>query len=164
MSKEWFCIGEDLASTIELCGSPKENQIDPTHCRKAKTKLEAYELHYPYTSNLSKKNQALKKKCVDHWHEILMLLMLNHLSKSGRLEDDIEIGSTVCPFCKKYLKDSQVNGIECACTGCPIATRTGKPLCYYTPWLAVKNLFYNYTTYKKFFKAITNEINFLESL
>jgi hypothetical protein len=58
----------------------------------------------PVTQQLTKKNQRLKKKCITHWHENLMLLQLNHLSsKEVYPITDIRLGGDECPFCNAYL-------------------------------------------------------------
>ena len=103
--------------------------------------------------------KAIKQSIV-HWQENLMILQLNYLSKE-ELQEDIRIMGGDCPLCKLFD----------VCTDCPICKSSGCFHCYCTPWEEVRGLlqysFAAYSTktyYEKLFKAISNEINFLEGL
>ena len=106
---------------------------------------------------MTKKNKRLKKKCIKHWHEILMLIQLNHLSRQPLLIDT-SFGAGACAFCREYLIKMD------SCDKCPIQMVTGRMGCLWTPYYDVQACRENQCTYKELFKAVTDEINFLESL
>jgi hypothetical protein len=79
---------------------------------------------------LSKKDERLRKKCVEHWQENLMMLQLNYYSKVESLGYDIDIFCDSCAFCKVY-------GGSNRCRGCPIQIKAGGAGCAATPWLDI---------------------------
>lgn len=108
---------------------------------------------------LSKKNQNLLKKCLDHWYENLMMLQLNHLSDYEPLHEEISLRGSDCAFCQEY---HNVTG-KSVCLKCPIKKKTGQTTCDGTPYYNIRSVL-EYGYYEVLFKAIADEINFLESL
>ena len=113
---------------------------------------------------LSKKNEQLKKKCVEHWFENLMLLQLNHYSnldndKKIELRTDISFNSKDCSFCKEYANLA----VSC-CEGCPIMSRTGSDECNDTPYYRARADVLDGLDYGRCFRSMSQEINFLMSL
>lgn len=112
---------------------------------------------------LTKKNEKLLKKCLDHWYENLMMLQLNFLSDHEFLDENISIKGRDCAFCNAYHQVHTPNG-KIGCVGCPIMEKTGNGACCDTPYGDVSDAFALKVSYEDMFKAITDEINFLESL
>jgi hypothetical protein len=113
--------------------------------------------------SLSKKNLKLLEKCLKKWYENLMILQLNYLSKSFNLDlfDDVRLTWNSCAFCLEYIKFDRITN----CKGCPIYKAVEHLYCCYTPYNRVCELNrVNNHNYKEIFKAISDEINFLESL
>jgi hypothetical protein len=109
---------------------------------------------------LSEKDEKLRKQCVDHWFENLMLLQLNHYS-DWSLRFQINHQSSSCSFCNEYQKSGE------GCTNCPIKLKTCHSYCISTPWIKInKKMVYLMAdvTYEMLFDAFGEEIDFLLSL
>lgn len=111
-----------------------------------------------------KKDEKLRKKCVDHWFENLMLLQLNHYSNSP-LTQQIKHQGGECAFCKVY--QTVGSSIESTCSGCPIMLKTGSRFCEDTSWVKINKMMISVITrysYEKYFACFAAEIDFLLSL
>jgi hypothetical protein len=104
----------------------------------------------------------LQKKVLDHWHENLMILQLNFLSRQ-KLTRDIHTDILSCPFCLEYYSKS--------CKECPIYLKSGEICCRETPYVRVLKALRisqaekpKLSSYQQLFNAIAEEINFLETL
>lgn len=113
---------------------------------------------------LTKKNQRLLKKCLDHWYENLMMLQLNFLSENEILNEDISVKGRDCAFCREYHQAFNENPSIEGCEGCPISEKTEQTTCDDTPYGDAHFYIEWNTSYEAMFQAIADEINFLESL
>ena len=52
---------------------------------------------------LTKSQEKLKQKCIDHWFENLMMLQLNYLSGHEDLDEDVYVTGDGCPFCQHFF-------------------------------------------------------------
>ena len=119
---------------------------------------------------LTKSQEKLKQKCIDHWFENLMMLQLNYLSGHEDLGEDVYVTGDGCPFCQRYGEEQRIDEQFdwTGCNGCPISEMTKEEDCGGTPWYDVHYFFDSFgvprSVYKNLFKAIGKEIDFLIAL
>ncbi len=104
-------------------------------------------------------SQSIKKallESIEHWHQNLDMLILNHLSDS-LLTYDIHIGPTSCALCILFNRD---------CDDCPINIANRNTGCSTGTYPIVSKMILNddEKSYNKLYKAISNELEFLYSL
>lgn len=111
---------------------------------------------------MTKKAHKALLESIEHWHENLDMLILNHLSNS-MLFEDIRMDRYVCSLCCVFFEN--------ACVRCPVYKHTGLPSCRGTPYrkadeiLDCDSTYRSYDgLYKSMYKAISEEIDFLHSL
>jgi hypothetical protein len=108
---------------------------------------------------MTKARKALMES-IEHWHQNLDMLILNHLSKNNDLNEDIRIGCDFCSLCKEYHTDY-------GCGACPIKSFTGLSWCSNTKYKLICDWYNNinlYDSYNCGFKAISDELELLYSI
>jgi hypothetical protein len=140
---------------------------------------------------MDKKTKKALLDSIEHWHQNLDMLILNHLSDYP-LAYDLEIYNNTCPLCKYFyivpykrevrlLKvggrykavESMVKDYRRVCWGCPIQGKTLKNRCKGTSWAYIEMLLshsvrniaqHKIEGYKKVYDAVVSELEFLYSL
>jgi hypothetical protein len=117
---------------------------------------------------INKKTKEAILESIEHWHQNLNMLLLNHLSGEVLIKD-IKIYSQDCPLCQMFKGEDCYNK-------CPISLKF-KDLkefdyhtegCYYSPWNDIVGfismLGYKEINFEEGFKVISEELEFLYSL
>jgi hypothetical protein len=109
---------------------------------------------------MNKKTENALLKSIEHWHQNLNMLLVNHLSGEENLTKDIEIYSDHCALCKMFGRD----WLTCN-DDCPIVIKTGQDNCLDSPHENVEDWFIDgLNNFEKGYDAISKELEFLYSL
>jgi hypothetical protein len=110
---------------------------------------------------MNKRTKKLLLDAIQHWHENLDMLILNHLSGEKDLSTDIYMNSEACPLCVEYLRGTK----ETFCALCPIFAKTECLYCEDTPFDGA-GVWMDETPsdYEVGYKVISAELEFLYSL
>jgi len=82
-----------------------------------------------------------------------------------RMKHTAKIFAETCPLCHLFWKEDEDMPEEQYCEGCPVKKRTGFYGCQGTPWVAVRDAYYdNCVSVQEFRELAQAEVNFLESL
>jgi hypothetical protein len=116
---------------------------------------------------INKKTKEAILESIEHWHQNLNMLLLNHLSGEVLIKD-ISIHSDDCALCQMFKGEDCINK-------CPISLKfedleenqyyekTYTEGCYYSPWHDVVKWFRR-PKFEEGFKVISEELEFLYSL
>lgn len=108
---------------------------------------------------MNSKTQKALLNSIEHWHQNLNILILNHLSNSP-LTTNINMTASTCPLCSLFFDSN--------CKNCPITINNPSHCaCTNTPYIDAANWFYNGLTnhdYSLGYEVISNELEFLISL